>query len=293
MRFLGLNIPSSRADGGCSIAPVFPSSFSVAATTPRSVIRTACWRVTTDVAAAMLDLVVPRLCLACGAPLRTGAATLGLCLACAGRLRSPPSSGCASCGRALAATTPPGFQCGACRARPPAYERLFARFSYQPPLEAVIAALKFRRLETLGAELGRAVADALAPQLAACDAVVPVPLHWRRQLGRGYNQAERIARPLAAALDRPCREWLRRPGSAPAQAQLDRAARLRGPRGAFLARRSADLEGARVLLVDDVVTTGSTLDAAARALRAAGAARVWAVAVGRTPGPDERSAHPP
>jgi ComF family protein len=236
----------------------------------------------------MLDLAVPRLCLACGERLRTGAATLGLCRACAGRLRPPPPSGCASCGRALAAAAPAGFQCGACRARPPAYERLFARFSYEPPLQAVVAALKFRRLEALGAELGRAVAVALAPQLAACDAVVPVPLHWRRQLGRGYNQAERIARPLAAALDRPCREWLRRPRSAPAQARLDRAARLRGPRAAFRARRGAELAGAHVLLVDDVVTTGSTLDAAARALRAAGAARVWAVAVARTPGPDER-----
>ncbi len=151
----------------------------------------------------------------------------------------------------------------------------------------MIAALKFRRLEGLGAELGRAVAERLAPQLAACDAVVPVPLHWRRRLGRGYNQAERIARPLAAALGRPCGEWLRRRAGALPQAGLDRAARLRGLRGAFRARRGAPLAGALVLLVDDVVTTGSTLDAAARALRAAGAARVWAVAVGRTPSPDE------
>ena len=243
---------------------------------------------TLGLAAAVLDLAIPRLCLDCGRRLEPGAGALGLCRPCAGRLRPPPRHGCATCGRALAAPAPRGYQCGSCRLRPPAYERLVARFSYEPPLQAVIAALKFRRLEALGAELGRAVAEAIVPQLERCDAVVPVPLHWRRRLGRGYNQAERIARALAAALGRPCRDWLRRPRSVPPQAGLDRAARLRSLRGAFRARRAPGLAGAFVLLVDDVVTTGSTLEAAARALRAGGAARIWAVAAGRTPEPEER-----
>lgn len=126
-------------------------------------------------------------------------------------------------------------------------------------------------------------------ELPDADLVVPVPLHWRRQLLRGYNQAESIGRPLARLLGLPFGEALKRPRATAAQAGLGRDHRRANVRQAFRARRP--LSG-HILLVDDVATTGATLDAAARALRRGGADRVTALAVARTPDPDEL-AHPP
>ncbi len=199
-----------------------------------------------------------------------------------------------------------GFACGRCRTQPPAYERLVVAWSYAGPLEAVIGGLKYRRLDYLGAHLARGLAEPLTaiaadrpaengdvPEVgsrstpAGWDLVVPIPLHWRRRRLRGYNQAERIARPLAAELGAPFGDLLRRSRSTRRQARLPRAERLENPVGAFALRRGAragrSVAGRRVLLVDDVVTTGATLDAAAAVLRDAGAASVTAVAAARTP----------
>jgi ComF family protein len=190
----------------------------------------------------------------------------------------------------------PELVCGRCRARPPAFERLIAAYSYEGPVEAVITGLKYRRLDYLGSHLAGSLAPILGSReppggtpgsAVRWDLVVPVPLHWRRRWGRGYNQAERIARPLARHLGLPCRELLRRRRATRPQARLARADRLENPAGAFAVRRRfgfADrLAGRRVLLVDDVATTGATLDAAARALLRAGVSGVTAVAGARTP----------
>ena len=114
------------------------------------------------------------------------------------------------------------------------------------------------------------------------DLVVPVPLHWRRRLDRGFNQAESIARALAAALDLPLVSALRRHRHTRAQARLERGERARNPRGAFALGDAQRLRGARVLLVDDVVTTAATVEAAARTLKSAGVERVLVAAVART-----------
>ena len=225
-----------------------------------------------------LDWLWPDVCLGCEAAAPT--AKLGLCRACARRLREAPGISCRGCGRALP-TVSPRRCCPLCAHSSPPLERLCAGWLYQPPCDRVLAALKFRGLDYLGAELGAALAQRFS-ELSAADAVVPVPLHWRRRLVRGYNQAERIARPFAAALGLPLVEGLRRRVATRRQTSLARGERLRVGTRTFSARLPAvAMNGARLLLVDDVFTTGATLRAAATALLEGGAAAVVGLVAAR------------
>jgi ComF family protein len=132
-------------------------------------------------------------------------------------------------------------------------------------------------LGALWAEHDRARFDALH-----LDVIVPVPLHWRRRWQRGYNQSAELARGLASVLGLPCRaRCLCRVRDTPVQSFLSPDARRDNVRGAFLAARAAHLRGAAVLLVDDVMTTGSTAHETSAALRRAGAARVVVAALCR------------
>lgn len=109
----------------------------------------------------------------------------------------------------------------------------------------------------------------------AADVVIPVPLHWARRWLRGYNQSQALAKSLAAKLQVPCRpRWLRRVRWTSSQTPLTGEARRRNLRDAFRARKGLNLEGKTVLLVDDVLTTGTTASEAARALRVARPARI-------------------
>lgn len=231
----------------------------------------------------LLHLLLPATCLKCGEPLPVRA-PLGLCSRCRTRLEPVPRKACAVCAALLDAfEPPPGYRCGACREKPPAFERLHALWLYRDPLDAVVLALKFGRLDYLGRHLAVALEEGLGERLAGFDAVVPVPLHWWRRLTRGYNQAERIARPLAGRLGLPLLPALRRSRPTRAQTSLGRTARVANLRRAFRVPRPERVRGLRLLLVDDVATTGATLDAAAAALVRAGADGVTAVVVGRTP----------
>lgn len=195
---------------------------------------------------------------------------------------------CGGCGRPLRGVgLSDAYRCGACRRHPPAYERLIALWAFEPPLDAVIHAFKFERLETLGRQLAREMAVRIRSEGLDLDLATWVPLHWRRYLGRGYNQAERIARPLAGALTLPARPTLLRTRATPAQTGLPRGRRAANVRGALRVRRRARVADLSILLVDDVFTTGATLRTAADSLRLAGAARIVAAAAARTPGRDE------
>jgi len=232
----------------------------------------------------LVHALLPAPCLGCGEPLPAAGASLGLCTRCRAALAPLPREACAVCARPLAAwALPEDYRCGACRERPPGFDRLLALWSYRPPLDAVVQGLKFRRLDYLGNHLAAALAKGLGDRLAGFDAVVPVPLHWRRRLARGYNQAERIARPLAGLLGLPCSPLLSRRRATPPQSLLGKADRLANLRRAFRVSRPARVRGLRILLVDDVATTGATVDAAATALKNAGAAAVTALVAGRTP----------
>lgn len=232
----------------------------------------------------VMHALLPAPCLGCGQPLPARRSPLGLCAGCRARLSPLPREACAVCARPLAAhALPEDWRCGACREHPPGFDRLLALWSYRPPLDAVVRGLKFGRLDYLGRHFAEALAESFADRFGEVDLVAPVPLHWRRRLERGYNQAERIAAPLARRLAVPCAAVLSRNRATPPQSLLGRADRLANLRRAFRAPRPDRVRGLRILLVDDVATTGATLDAAASALRKAGAAAVTALVAGRTP----------
>jgi ComF family protein len=141
----------------------------------------------------------------------------------------------------------------------------------------MILRIKHGAGEGLAEALGLVWAEKSGADLAGLglQVVVPVPLHWWRRWSRGYNQSETLAQALAARLRLPCRpNWLRRIRNTPHQTAQTPSGRWENVKGAFRARRTATAGGKSVLLVDDVLTTGSTCSDAARALKAAGATRV-------------------
>lgn len=175
----------------------------------------------------------------------------------------------------------PGTVCAACRVDPPDFDLARSIFTYEDPLREAVHALKFRGRRTAADPLGMLLADLAPPQMTAgVGAVVPVPLHPGRMATRGFNQAELLARPLAARLGVPClpRALVRLRQESP-QAELDADARRRNVADAFAPGHPA--VAGTVLLVDDVFSTGSTADACARVLRAHGASRVVVLTLAR------------
>jgi ComF family protein len=151
---------------------------------------------------------------------------------------------------------------------------------YAPPLDGYVLALKYGGARNLGRALGLLLAGAVRG--AEVDALVPVPLHPKRLRERGYNQGVEIARPLSRALGLPLvLGGIERRGAQVRQTGQTAAERLRNVADAFAVRRN--LAGRRIAIVDDVITTGATVNALAAALLAAGAASCVAWAVARTP----------
>lgn len=216
----------------------------------------------------------PPTCLVCGLAAESDS---DCCSGCRDDLPTV-ASGCARCGLELARSVE---QCGRCLARPPCFDAAFPAFAYRGPVEGLVQRFKFNRDLAAGRVLAEQMArriQALQPPMPDC--LVPVPLHYRRRWWRGFNQAELLCRDLVRCLGSP--EWrplLRRRQATAAQLALPAERRRGNVRGAFAARPIPP--GVRhVALVDDVMTTGSTLDECARILKAAGIQRVdvWVVA---------------
>ncbi|MEM1177611.1 MAG: ComF family protein [Acidobacteriota bacterium] len=235
---------------------------------------------------AVVDTVWPDLCVSCRRPVEKPLELhVGLCMACRRRLLSAPVHKCCGCGVELpaAATVDPDRRCAACAHRPPPWRRLSWVWHYRSPLDAVVVGLKFRRLDYLAERLARPLASALEKSSDDLDAVVPVPLHWTRRLRRGYDQAALLAFGVGDLLGLPVVDGLIRSRRTPPQSKRDRSGRRRNLESAFRGRRS--LKGRRVLLIDDVITTGATLESATGALLAAGVAEVDVAVLARTPEP--------
>jgi ComF family protein len=176
-----------------------------------------------------------------------------------------------------------GLPCSACQQKPRAFEAAVAAFVLRPPVQQGIHALKYQARFQQAKLLADGLASSLRqrteplPQL-----IVPVPLHWRRQWWRGYNQSLEIARVLGAELGVPVRaEAAKRLRATPDQIGQTAAQRRRNLKGAFAA--APTVAGQHIALLDDVMTTGATLEELAHACKAAGASRVEAWAVARQP----------
>src|SRR5262249_37847737 len=236
-----------------------------------------------ELGAGLLRLLYPGMCSVCGVPLPPEQDRF--CTPCRTALTNDPYSTCPRCaatvGPFAVATLNDG--CTRCRDLSFRFERVLRLGPYDGLLRDVILRLKHLSGDGLAELLGELWAEQAEAALREAHAhvVVPVPLHWRRRWRRGYNQSLALARGLAARLRLPCRpSWLRRVRHTPQQTQQTPSARRDNMRGAFQARMKLP-PGQNVLLVDDVLTTGSTASEAAAALRSAGADRVVVVVLAR------------
>lgn len=226
--------------------------------------------------APAVDLLYPPRCPLCGAPI--GAQT-GLCPDCWSELRIPGEPACATCQRPFdSGQIADGAMCAPCLADPPRHDGIAAGTLYGEGSRRLALAFKHGRRIALAPMLARLIAARLPSGIDWDDWwVVPVPLHRWRLWSRGFNQAALLARELADLTGaRLTVDALIRRKRTPMLGGLGRAARARALSGALAVdpRRSGDLKGARVILVDDVLTSGATSDACVRALKRAGAAKV-------------------
>ena len=172
-------------------------------------------------------------------------------------------------------------RCALCRLGLKGFDAVYTFGSYEDSLRKLIHLFKYDKIYTLARPLAGFLARVL-PREERFDAIVPMPLHWRRGWERGFNQSELLAREIAKKWNVPLRQAVRRVKSTAPQAGLTNAKRRTNVAGAFAVKKNIRLDGARVLLVDDVLTTGATAAACARALKRAGAAHVALLALART-----------
>ena len=222
---------------------------------------------------AALDLALPRLCAVCREPVEGE----GLCPACWAKLSFITRPYCERLGIPFVYDPGPGILSMEAIADPPAYQRARAAVRFDEIARALVHALKYGDRLDLAPMMGRWLAQAGSELLAEADALVPVPLHWRRHWARRFNQSALLAATVAKASGVPiAARALKRVKSTPQQVGLSRAQRAVNIQGAFRvpADGKAEVVGRRLVLIDDVLTSGATVEGCAKALLRAGARNV-------------------
>lgn len=237
--------------------------------------------VTRSVARAVLDMILPPRCLSCGEPV---AGIRQLCAACWRRTEFVSDPMCARCGLPLDYDVGADAVCGSCARKAPVYRRARAALRYEGTGRSLILALKHGDRTDAAPALASWMARAGADVLDDCDLIVPVPLHRRRLFDRRYNQSAMLAAALGRMAGKPCLPGaLVRARPTPPQKGLSRAARFRNLAGAISLRNGVGqtLADRRILLIDDVMTTGATVESCARPLLRGGCAGVDVLTVAR------------
>jgi len=232
----------------------------------------------------LLHVIFPTACAGCRKPLWDTPVPF-FCQQCWDTLKPFRGPFCPRCGRPFASSVAihhsPSHHCGACRKRPLALTQAWSLFPYQTPLKEAITLFKYRGKLSLAKPLARALIETL-PALPVLDGIIPVPLHPQRLREREYNQslllADRLSHQTGIPLLLAC--LLRIRPTVP-QTSLSKKERLTNLRGAFSVAKSAHIKGKRILLVDDVFTTGTTLHECAKTLRRAGSGQVYGLTLAR------------
>jgi ComF family protein len=228
---------------------------------------------------AVVDGVLPPRCLACGATVDEVEALCGPCWASISFFAPP---WCAICGLPFPHPMGEDAVCADCARQQPSWDRARAVLRYDRHSRRLVLMLKHGDQTHLAGAFGRWMYRAGAEVLAGADLLMPVPLHWTRLFGRRFNQAALLARAIySAGGPSVAADWLVRRRRTPSQGLLGPAARARNVRGAFALRRGRSVEGKRIVLIDDVLTTGATAEECARVLRRAGAASIGVLVLAR------------
>jgi len=232
-----------------------------------------------------IRFLLPVDCATCGSPL-TDDPIPYFCASCWGSISSLIHPRCARCDRPfaspIATAYSPDHVCQPCAVRPPSYTKAWTLYPYLPPLQDAICLFKYRGKVALASPLARLMIDRLPP-LDSVDLIMPVPLHSQRLREREFNQSLLLADRIGRYLNTPVSFTnLIRVAPSPAQTTLSRKDRLKNLRGAFTLRHPASIADTRILLIDDVFTTGTTVNECAKTLRKAGSGDVFVLTLGRT-----------
>jgi len=234
-------------------------------------------------ACGLLNLLLPGECRVCGSHLNEFS-RIPVCAAC---LKAPePMQAdyfCSACRMPFLNRYPldETGRCALCRLGVQGFDAVYTYGPYEGALRKLVHLFKYTGVRPLKKPFGDWLALAL-PREQSFDVIVPMPLHWHRRWQRGFNQAELLAQEIARRWNVPVRNAVRRRKATRMQAGLTNAKRRANVQGAFLLKRGQRLDGLRVLLVDDVLTTGATAAACARVLKRAGAKHVAVLALART-----------
>ena len=235
-------------------------------------------RIARHLGRAAIDAVLPPRCLACGNPVDEPDALCGPCWT-AMHFFAPPW--CAVCGLPFPHPMGEGAVCADCARGRASWQRARAVMRYDKRSRMLVLGLKHDRTD-LARALGGWMRRSGGEVLEGADLLVPVPLHWTRLFARRYNQAALLAHAIHGAGGPPVApDWLVRRRRTPSQGRLGPLARMRNVRGAFALRPGREVRGKRLVLVDDVLTTGATVEECARVLRRAGAASVGVLTLAR------------